>query len=110
MAGNSIFSSKSAGDPFYVRQPVASTINNIIINNFNAGASEPNGVIQQTHVAHSNMCQSSNAPLSFFPPLNAVIKQNPTIEQAAELAQVTQMAGGVKPLHHSNKPKPNRPA
>ena len=43
---------------------------------------------------------ASNA---FFPPLNAVCKPQPTIAQAAELAHVTQMAGGVKPLHHTGK-------
>lgn len=37
----------------------------------------------------------------FFAPLENVTNHGPTIQQAAQLAEVTQMAGGVKPLHKS---------
>ena len=83
---SSIFSSQARAHekhfsaPAYSHPPQASTINNIVINNFN----------------NTNVGQT---PASFFPPLNSVVKPQPSIEQAAELAHVTQLAGGVKPLH-----------
>ena len=55
-------------------------MNNIVINNFNND-------------------QENNSQKLYFPPLEQVKLSGPTIEQAAELAKVTQLAGGVRPLH-----------
>jgi len=55
-------------------------VNNIVINNFNND-------------------QENNSQKLYFPPLEQVKLSGPTIEQAAELAKVTQLAGGVRPLH-----------
>lgn len=81
--------------------PVASTVNNIVINNFNAA---PGGVAQQDSSMALNAPAFKPSKL-YFPPLEEVSQAKPTVEQEAELAQATQLAGGVRPLHQRDPPK-----
>jgi len=46
-----------------------------------------------------------NKPTLLFQPLGKIAQQKPTVDEEAELAIVTQLAGGVRPLHHKHPPK-----
>jgi hypothetical protein len=43
-------------------------------------------------------------PTMLFQPLQKIVPQKPTVDEEAELAIVTQLAGGVRPLHHKHPP------
>ena len=93
---NSIFSANTP-DSYYRGPAMPATVNNITINNFNA----PVPQMQHYYEPQQQQQMHDGQQQAFFPPLKSVVRQGPTMQQAAELAQVTQMAGGVKPLHHN---------